>query len=212
MINIMLVDDHNLIREGIKQLLEFNNDMKVVAEYSNGQECILHIDDYPIDLLLLDINMPILNGIETLAQLRKLKNNVKVLFLTVHNEVEYILKGSELGANGYILKDAGFDELKTAIYTIINGEQYIQPKLIPALNNYLVKKDNDKEIIDSLTKRELEVLKLLAVGSFNKDIAESLGISERTVKNHISNIFKKISVSDRTQAAVFAIKNNIISI
>lgn len=212
MIRIMLVDDHNLIREGIKQLLEFNDDMKVVAEYANGQECILHIDDQPFDLLLLDINMPVLNGIDTLVQLRKLKKNVKVLLLTVHNEVEYILKGSEIGANGYILKDAGFDELKTAIYTIMDGEQYIQPKLIPALNNYLVKKDSDADCLDSLTKRELEVLKLMAVGSFNKDIAESLGISERTVKNHISNIFKKINVSDRTQAAVFAIKNNIISI
>ena len=94
----------------------------------------------------------------------------------------------------------------------MDGEKYIQPKLIPALNNYLVKKDNDSIIIDSLTKREIEVLKLLAVGSFNKDIAENLGISERTVKNHISNIFKKINVSDRTQAAVFAIKNNLISL
>ena len=212
MIKIMLVDDHNLIREGIKQLLEFNDDMKVVAEYSNGQDCILHINDEPIDLLILDINMPVLNGIETLAQLRKMKCNMKVLLLTVHNEVEYILKGTEVGANGYILKDAGFDELKSAIYSIMNGEDYIQPKLIPALNNYLVKKDNDNEVLNSLTKRELEVLKLLSVGSFNKDIAETLGISERTVKNHISNIFKKINVSDRTQAAVFAIKNNIISI
>lgn len=212
MIKIMLVDDHNLIREGIKQLLEFNDDMKVVAEYSNGQDCILHINDVPIDLLILDINMPVLNGIETLAQLRKMKCNMKVLLLTVHNEVEYILKGTEVGANGYILKDAGFDELKSAIYSIMNGEDYIQPKLIPALNNYLVKKDNDNEVLNSLTKRELEVLKLLSVGSFNKDIAETLGISERTVKNHISNIFKKINVSDRTQAAVFAIKNNIISI
>lgn len=212
MINIMLVDDHNLIREGIKQLLEFNEDMKVVAEYSNGQDCILHINDEPIDLLLLDINMPVLNGIETLSQLRKMKCDVKVLLLTVHNEVEYIIKGSELNADGYILKDAGFNELKSAIYSIMDGEKYIQPKLIPALNNYLVKKDNDNIIIDSLTKREIEVLKLLAVGSFNKDIAENLGISERTVKNHISNIFKKINVSDRTQAAVFAIKNNLISL
>lgn len=125
MIKIMLVDDHNLIREGIKQLLEFNDDMKVVAEYSNGQDCILHINDEPIDLLILDINMPVLNGIETLAQLRKMKCNMKVLLLTVHNEVEYILKGTEVGANGYILKDAGFDELKSAIYSIMNGEDYI---------------------------------------------------------------------------------------
>lgn len=212
MINVMLVDDHNLIREGIKQLLEFSEDIKVVAEYGNGQDCIVHINEQPVDIILLDINMPILNGIDTLFQLRAMKNPVKVLLLTVHDEVEYLVKATEIGVDGYILKDAGLEELKTAIHSIYEGESYIQPKLIPSLNNFLIRKDVDKEKIKSLTKREIEVLKLLSVGGFNKDIAETLNISERTVKNHISNIFKKINVSDRTQAAVFAIKNNLISI
>jgi len=132
--------------------------------------------------------------------------------LTVHDEVEYLLKAIDIGAEGYILKDSESSELKKAISVIVNGESYIQPKLIPALNKRLVTRDVDKEKIDSLTSREREVLIQVASGMFNKEIATSLNISERTVKNHISNIFKKIDVSDRTQAAVFAIKNDIIKL
>ncbi len=212
MIKIMLVDDHNLIREGIRQLLEFNDDMRVICESSNGQECLEMLQNVQIDILLLDINMPGMNGIDTLAEIRRRKIPTKVLMLTVHNEVEYLVRATDIGVEGYILKDAGFDELKTAIYSIMNGENYIQPKLIPSLNNYLVHKDMEVDKIKSLTRREMDVLKLMAVGGFNKDIAAKLNISERTVKNHISNIFKKIEVTDRTQAAVFAIKNNLVSI
>lgn len=212
MIKIMLVDDHNLIREGIRQLLEFNDDMRVICESSNGQECLEMLQNVQIDILLLDINMPGMNGIEILAEIRRRKIPTKVLMLTVHNEVEYLVRATDIGVEGYILKDAGFDELKTAIYSIMNGENYIQPKLIPSLNNYLVHKDMEVDKIKSLTRREMDVLKLMAVGGFNKDIAAKLNISERTVKNHISNIFKKIEVTDRTQAAVFAIKNNLVSI
>lgn len=212
MIKIMLVDDHNLIREGIRQLLEFNDDMRVICESSNGQECLEMLQNVQIDILLLDINMPGMNGIETLAEIRRRKIPTKVLMLTVHNEVEYLVRATDIGVEGYILKDAGFDELKTAIYSIMNGENYIQPKLIPSLNNYLVHKDMEVDKIKSLTRREMDVLKLMAVGGFNKDIAAKLNISERTVKNHISNIFKKIEVTDRTQAAVFAIKNNLVNI
>lgn len=212
MIKIMLVDDHNLIREGIRQLLEFNDDMRVICESSNGQECLEMLQNVQVDILLLDINMPGMNGIDTLAEIRRRKIPTKVLMLTVHNEVEYLVRATDIGVEGYILKDAGFDELKTAIYSIMNGENYIQPKLIPSLNNYLVHKDVEVDKIKSLTRREMDVLKLMAVGGFNKDIAAKLNISERTVKNHISNIFKKIEVTDRTQAAVFAIKNNLVSI
>lgn len=212
MIKVMLVDDHNLIREGIRQLLEFNDDIRVICESSNGNECLDLLPNLDVDIILLDINMPGMNGIDTLEEIRKKKYPVKVLMLTVHNEVEYLVKATGIGVEGYILKDAGFEELKTAIHAVYDGENYIQPKLIPSLNNYLVKKDNDIEKIRSLTRREMDVLKLLAVGGFNKDIATKLDISERTVKNHISNIFKKIDVTDRTQAAVFAIKNNLIKI
>lgn len=156
--------------------------------------------------------MPEKNGIEVLEEIRKNKINIKVLILTVHNEVEYLLKAVDIGVDGYILKDSESAELKNAIKHVLMGENYIQPSLIPALNSRLVNRDIDKEKIEALTKRELEVLIKVASGMFNKEIAITLNISERTVKNHISNIFKKIEVNDRTQAAVFAIKNNLIKL
>lgn len=208
----MLVDDHRLVRESMKQLLEYKKTFSVVCEANDGVECIEKLATTKVDVVLLDVNMPNKNGLDTLEYIRKEKIPVKVLMLTMHNEVEYLVKATEIGVNGYILKDASYTELEEAISAVYEGESYIQQDLIPILNNYLISKDNDLEKIDLLTKRELEVLKEIAKGGFNKDVAKKLDISERTIKNHISNIFKKIGVSDRTQAAVFAIKNNLISI
>lgn len=209
---VMIADDHSLIREGIRQLLEFDGSIEVIGEASNGVECLEKLEVLSPDVLLLDINMPEMNGIDVLKQLKEKKSDVKVLILTVHNELEYLLKAIDIGVDGYILKDSESSELKKAIDIICNGENYIQPSLIPALNNQLVNRDIDKDKIDLLTSREFEVLIQVANGMSNKEIATNLNISERTVKNHISNIFKKINVSDRTQAAVFAIKNNIIKL
>lgn len=212
MINIMITDDHSMIREGLKQLLELDGDMRVVEEASDGIECLEKIGNAKPDVLLLDINMPRMNGLEVLAKLKEKKIKTKVLVLTVHNEIDYLLKAVEIGINGYLLKDSESSELKKAIVSVVDGENYIQPSLIPSLNAKMIQRDNDKDKIEDLTRRELEVLKLLATGNYNKEIAEELGISERTVKNHVSNIFKKIEVTDRTQAAVFAIRNNLIMI
>ena len=211
-IRVMLADDHILMREGIRQLLEFDGSIDVVAEANDGEECIEKLLIVKPQILLLDINMPKKNGIEVLEEIKKRNIAVKVLILTVHDEIEYLIKAVDIGVDGYILKDSESTELKKAISVIMSGESYIQPKLVPALNNRLVTRDVDKDKIDSLTSRELEVLIQVANGMFNKEIATSLNISERTVKNHISNIFKKIDVSDRTQAAVFAIKNDIIKL
>lgn len=209
---VMIADDHSLIREGIKQLLEFDGTIEVMTEASNGVECLEKLEDIHPDVLLLDVNMPEKNGLEVLEEIKKKNYNIKVLILTVHNELEYLLKAIDIGVDGYILKDSESAELKKAIQAVLSGENYIQASLIPALNNRLANRDIDKDKIDSLTTRELEVLIKVANGMLNKEIATSLNISERTVKNHISNIFKKIDVSDRTQAAVFAIKNSIITL
>lgn len=211
-IRIMITDDHSMIREGLKNLLELEGDIEVVAEAENGIECLDKLDDVNPDVLLLDINMPKMNGLEVLQNLKDRKSKVKVLVLTVHNETEYLMKAVDIGINGYVLKDSESSELKKAIFAIAEGENYIQPSLIPALNNKMIEKNEDELKIDSLTKREVQVLKELAVGKFNRDIAKEMEISERTVKNHISSIFKKLDVTDRTQAAVFAIKNNLIKI
>ena len=211
-INIMIVDDHKMMREGIRQLLELDGDITVIGEAKDGLECMDLLCEKQPDVLLLDINMPNMNGIDTLKKIKKKKYTFKVLMLTVHNEVEYLLKAVDIGVDGYILKDSDSQELKDAIVNVYNGENFIQPCLIPLLNSKMISRDSDKLKIESLTKRELEILLLLSQGMFNKQIAEICDIRERTVKNHISNIFKKIDVCDRTQAAVFAIKNNMIII
>ena len=212
-IKVMIADDHSMVREGIKQLLELDGDITVVAEANNGKECIELLDEDKIDVLLLDINMPFMNGLQVLQYLREKNKKVKVLILTIHNEVEYLVRAVEIGVDGYVLKDSNSSVLKKAIYTVYNGESFIEPELAPLMKIRLEEKNTaGKSIIDSLTKREIEVLKLLAEGLFNKEIAFTLDISEKTVKNHVSNIFKKINVSDRTQAAVFAIKHNLVDI
>lgn len=209
---VMIADDHSLVREGIKQLLEFDGGIQIISEAANGIECLDKLESCAPDVLLLDINMPEKNGLDVLEEIKRKEYNFKVLILTVHNELEYLLKAVDMGVDGYILKDSKSAELKQAIQAVLDGENYIQASLIPALNNRLANRDIDKDKIDSLTSRELEVLIQVANGMFNKEIATNLHISERTVKNHVSNIFKKIDVSDRTQAAVFAIKNNIITL
>lgn len=211
-VHIMIADDHSMIREGLKNLLELDGDIEVIAEAVDGDDCLKKLETIKPEVLLLDINMPKKNGLEVLQALKARRSKLKVLVLTVHNEIEYLMKAVDIGVNGYILKDSESAELKKAILTITQGETYIQPSLIPALNSKMIERNQDEEKIDVLTRRELEVLKLLAVGMYNKEVAEKLNISERTVKNHVSNIFKKLEVTDRTQAAVFAIRNNLIKL
>lgn len=211
-LKIMIVDDHSMIREGLKNLLELDGDIEVIAEAVNGEDCLKKLEIFSPDVLLLDINMPKKNGLEVLQELKLRRWKLKVLVLTVHNEIEYLIRAVDIGVNGYILKDSESSELKKAIFTVANGETYIQPSLIPSLNSKMIEKNEEERKIDHLTKRELEVLKQLAIGMCNKEVAERLNISERTVKNHVSNIFKKLEVTDRTQAAVFAIRNNLIKI
>jgi DNA-binding NarL/FixJ family response regulator len=212
-INVMIADDHSMVREGIKQLLELDGDIVVRAEASNGKQCIELLDEKQTDVLLLDINMPNMNGLQVLQYIREAKKKVKVLILTIHNEVEYLVRAVEIGVDGYVLKDSDSSVLKKAIFSVYRGETFIQPELAPMLKAKMDDKINQvNNSDDPLTKREIEVLKLLAEGLFNKEIAYMLAISEKTVKNHVSNIFKKINVSDRTQAAVYAIKNNLVEL
>lgn len=211
-IRILIIDDHSMIREGIRQLLELDGDIKVVGEAGDGKEAIQLIQQTPHDVILLDINMPNINGLQVLEQLKQKKIETKVLILTIHNEIEYLLKAVDIGVDGYVLKDSESSVLKTAINAVFHGETFIQPSLTPLLKESVEKSTKKLDIDDSLTRRELQVLELLAEGLYNKEIAERLFISEKTVKNHVSSIFKKIGVSDRTQAAVYAIKHNIVDL
>lgn len=211
-IRILIIDDHSMIREGIRQLLELDGDIKVVGEAGDGKEAIQLIQQTPHDVVLLDINMPNVNGLQVLEQIKQKKIETKVLILTIHNEIEYLLKAVDIGVDGYVLKDSESAVLKTAINAVYHGETFIQPSLTPLLKENIERNTRKLEVDDSLTRRELQVLELLAEGLYNKEIAEKLFISEKTVKNHVSSIFKKIGVSDRTQAAVYAIKHNIVDL
>ena len=189
MIQVMIVDDHKMVREGLKRILELNGDIEVIDEADNGKDFIKKLKTVKPDIVLLDINMPEMNGIEVLEYLSKRKKTPKVLVLTVHNEIEYLTKAVDLGIDGYILKDSEAEELIKEVHFVYNGETFIQPSLIPLLNSRLIAREFDQDKVNKLSDRETEVLKLVSVGMFNKEIAKKLGISERTVKNHMFTIW-----------------------
>lgn len=211
-IQVMMSDDHLMVREGIKALLEIDGDIKIIAQANDGVECLRVLEEVTPDVLLLDINMPKLDGLSVLETTKRTKPDVKVIILTIHNEGDYLLSAYEKGADGYVLKDSGCEVLKSAIRTVTRGEQYIEPILMPKLRERLDNKNLLSGKEERLSKREFEILKLVAVGMYNKEIADALSISEKTVKNHMSSIFRKIKVSDRTQAAVYAIRNNYVKL
>lgn len=211
-IEVMLVDDHELMREGLKQLLELEPGINIVTQAKNGKEAVEEAIDHNPDVVLLDINMPGINGIDVLKRFKDLGIKSKVIMLTIHEEREYLFETMKIGADGYILKDSDSNSLIKAIRDVHVGKSYIQPCLSSMLSDGIDETEEYNEDLDKiklLTKREYEVLLLIAEGLSNRDIADRLFISEKTVKNHVSNIFKKIKVNDRMKAAIFAFKTNI---
>ena len=211
-IRILLADNQILVREGIKKIFERDDKLEVVCEVYNGEDCLEKIKIENPDVIIIGINIPKKNGIEVLKELRKRKSDVKVIFLTNHDEIEYINYIMENGANGYLIKDVDSSELFDAVYSVVRGDRYIQKNIESKFNSYKELLNSDRNKIVQLTTRELEVLKKVTVGMLNKEIATNLNISERTVKNHIFSIFKKIEVTDRTQAAIFSIRNKLVDI
>lgn len=209
-INVLLADDHMMVREGIHQILELEDNICVVGEAGNGIECIDAIYKLKPDVVILDINMPKMDGLSVLKTVRDKKIECKIIVLTFYNDIGIVQDAVKSGANGYILKESDSTLLIKAINIVISGGRYIQPSVAAMLRQS--KFIEQQSAVDMLTKRELEIIKLLVGGLYNKEIAHNLNISEKTVKNHISSIFKKINVSDRTQAAVYAIKNNLVEI
>lgn len=210
-ISLMIADDHVLMRQGLKQLLELEKDIDVIAQTGNGEETVRKAMEFNPDVILLDINMPNMNGIDVLRRLKDLGTTSKIIMLTIHEDKEYLFETMKIGANGYVLKDSDADSLIKAIREVHCGKTYIQPSIASMLVEGLDEKDTSKEYgkIKKLTKREYQVLILIAEGLSNKDIADKLYISEKTVKNHVSSLFKKLDVNDRIQAAIFAFKNDI---
>ena len=213
-INVLIADDHSLIRQGLKQILELEKDMVVIAQASNGNEAVQMAKECKPDIILMDINMPGANGLQAIKEIKQEKLDSRVIVLTIHEDREYLFKTLQMGAEGYVLKDAEPSVLIEAIRNVYAGQSYIQPNMTMELVkefNRVTLHEKEKHDENNLTSREIEVLELIAEGMINKEIAKKLYISEKTVKNHVSNIFRKLNVSDRTQAAIYAFKHNIKS-
>ena len=210
-VKIMLVDSHVIVREGICKLIE-NDNIEIVAEANTGFECLEILNKIRPNILLIDYKLPDMEPVTIIEEVKKKVPNLKIIILTGNYDKSLIARSIEIGVKGFLSKECNSNELKKAIGKVYNDEVYIQNNLLSQFNTKNKMRNLDKNKIDSLTNRELEVLIQIANGMFNKEIAMLLNISERTVKNHVSNIFKKIEVSDRTQAAVFAIKNNLVNI
>ena len=214
-IRLVLVDDHKLLREGLRRILELQGDMEIVAEAGDGYEAVRLVGLHSPEVVLMDINMPGMNGVEATRAIKVKYPLVAVLILTIHEDREYLLEVLKAGAAGYVLKDIDPDRLIEAIRLIHSGESVVAPgltsKLIAELN--IARAHEAVETSHSpLSNREQEVLVLMAEGIGNREIAGRLFVSEKTVKNHVTSIFRKLDVSDRTQAVVQAVKRKIVDI
>ncbi|URZ18031.1 response regulator transcription factor [Clostridium felsineum] len=213
MTNIIIVDDQQIVREGLKMILSLNEEINVLGEASNGMELLEALKDMTPDVVLMDIRMPIMNGIEATKIVKEKYPTVKVIILTTFDEDEYIFQGLKYGADGYILKDAGSKEIINSIKSALDGSILLNPKVtekvIQALNGVKppkeeTKKKNDAEkLISLLTPRELEVVKHIMDGKSNKTIGKDLFVTEGTVKNYVSKILDKLDLNNRTELVVF---------
>jgi len=209
-ISVVLADDHSLMRKGLRKILEMEEDIEVIGEAASGSEAIKAVMEKQPQVLILDINMPDLNGIEVTRQLKKEETKTNIMILTIYDDREYLLELIKLGVMGYLLKDVEPPTLIDAVRCVSRGEAYIQPTLSRALITEYNRVNQPIEGKKNLTPREKEVLAEIAEGSSNQEISSKLKISEKTVKNHVSSILRKLGLHDRTQAAVYAVKNNMI--
>mgnify|MGYP000930038476 CR=1 FL=1 len=206
MIKVLIVDDQSLVREGLCLMLSMYDNIKLVGEATNGKEAVEFLTEKEVDLILMDIRMPVIDGVEATKIIKAKYPLIKIIILTTFNEDEYIIKGIKNGADSYLLKDISSKDLVKAIETVYSGNTLFQPDIIKKIIN---KVDNSAPDISfqSLTRREKEIAVLVSEGKTNKEIAELLFITEGTVKNHMSNILDKLAVRDRTQLAILVKKN-----
>jgi DNA-binding NarL/FixJ family response regulator len=211
-IKIVIVDDHPVVREGIGAMLKREPDFKIVGEASNGQEAIEKARELSPDVMLMDLRMPEVDGVEAITRIKAEKPEIKFIILTTYSDDEYIFRGIAAGARAYLLKDAPRDELFKAIRAVSRGESLIQPVVASRLLDRLQELSKKSPSVDTLSEREVEVLNLMAKGVSNKDIADQLSITQSTVKTHITSIFQKLDVTTRTEAVTTALKRGIIQL
>jgi NarL family two-component system response regulator LiaR len=210
-VTVVIVDDHFVVREGVRALFETQPDISIMGEAASGEEAVRLCADYAPDVVLMDLLMPGLNGVEATRQIKQVSPRSHVIVLTSYHEDEHILPAIRAGALSYLLKEAGPDELLAAVQKAARGETTIHPrvaaKMIRTLQGAEAKEENP---LDDLSKREMEVLRLVAEGLSNASIGEALFISEKTVKSHVGNILSKLHLADRTQAAVYAWRRGLV--
>ncbi len=213
MIRVFLVDDQTLVRQGVRSLLALSDDIEVVAEASDGREAVQRIPEVAPNVVLMDMRMPVMSGLEALQALSRAGQLPPTIILTTFDDDQLVLAGLKAGARGYLLKDVSLQQLVGAIHTVAGGGSLVQPAVTQRLLSGLEHMQNEFVSLDRpdpLTDRETEILRLMAGGFSNKEIANSLGVAEGTIKNHVSSILSKLGVRDRTRAVLKAFELQLV--
>ncbi|MGA4484387.1 two-component system response regulator CasR [Bacillus bombysepticus] len=206
-IKLLLVEDHHIVRRGIVFFLKTREEFEIIGEAENGEEALYFVQKEKPDVVLMDVSMPKMDGIEATKRLKQYDETIKVLILSSFSEQDYVIPALEAGADGYQLKEVQPEQLVASIIAVHQGNANFHPKVTPALMGRSAVKKEVENPFSMLTKREQEVLREIAKGRSNKEIAAELHITEQTVKTHVSNVLAKLEVDDRTQAALYAVKH-----
>jgi DNA-binding NarL/FixJ family response regulator len=207
-IKVLIADDHHVVRRGLVFFLKTQKEIEIIGEAANGEEAVKLVEKLQPDVVLMDLVMPVMDGIEATKKIKELFPDTKILILTSFADQDHVIPAIRAGASGYQLKDIEPDQLVEAIKAIHKGESQLHPKVTSHVMTHLYQGERKEEnLLDELTKREKEVLAEIAKGKSNKEIAASLMITEKTVKTHVSNILAKLNLADRTQAALYAVKH-----
>lgn len=208
-IRILLADDHALIRDGLKKILSMESGLKIIGEAANGKEAVEMAREMLPHIILMDINMPVMNGIEAAKLIKSNHPGIGIIALTIHDDDEYVSELIKSGVSGYTLKDINSEELIQTIRKVYDGESVFHPDITMKLLGEFRRMAGNQKSHPNLTARELEILECVTRGDNNREISRKLFISEKTVKNHLTNIFRKIDVNHRTQAALYALKHKL---
>lgn len=214
-ISVLVAEDHTIVRKGLRALLDDAEDIVVVAEAANGREAVSRSQELQPDVVLMDISMPLLNGLEATRQIKKAQPDTKVIILTVHDNEEYVLQTLQAGAAGYLVKHSAPAELVAAIQAAFRGESYLSPTISKTVISQAIQQNHgapDADSVDLLTTREREILQLIAEGHSNHDIGEILNISEKTVRSHRNNLMDKLDIHSTAELTLYALRKGIITL